>query len=118
MNNKAQAMIIAFVYVSIISLYGIYMINCAADFKSIITRDITRMQAYYAGEAGLMRKMSELYAGTVGGFTMEYNSGSTANPEDKRAWDVTVAFPAGSVVETFVGSGIFIYIIRAIVQET
>lgn len=57
-RNKAQAMVVVFIYISVVSLMAIYLMMYAANLHSIVIREINHTRAFYAGEAGLIQSLS------------------------------------------------------------
>ncbi|MBU4479368.1 MAG: hypothetical protein KKH34_09845 [Candidatus Omnitrophica bacterium] len=62
-NNKAQAMVIVFVYLSIVSLIGIYLMTYAMNLHDLAVREIYHSRAYYLAEAALIINLTRLYTG-------------------------------------------------------
>ena len=62
-RNKAQAMVVVFIYISVVSLMGIYMMIYAANLNRIIIREINHAKGVYAGEAALIQSFTQLCAG-------------------------------------------------------
>ncbi|MCP4648991.1 MAG: hypothetical protein GY853_02760 [PVC group bacterium] len=60
-NNKAQAMVVVFVYISVISLIAVQITTYASSLRKFVGREILHTKAFYAAEAGLIRKMEEFY---------------------------------------------------------
>lgn len=58
-KNKAQAMVVVFIYISVVSLMGIYMMVYAANLNQLVIREINHTKAFYAGEAGLINSFSQ-----------------------------------------------------------
>jgi hypothetical protein len=67
-KNRAQAMVVVFVYISVVSLMGIYLMMYAANLHSIVVREINHTRAFYAAEAGLIRTLAR--HGSGGSFTV------------------------------------------------
>jgi len=63
-KNKAQAMVVVFIYISVVSLMAIYLMMYAANLHSIVIRNINHTRAFYAGEAGLIQSLARQGAGT------------------------------------------------------
>ena len=63
-KNKAQAMVVVFIYISVVSLMAIYLMMYAANLHSIVVRDIAHTRAFYAGEAGLIQSLASQGAAT------------------------------------------------------
>lgn len=59
-RNRAQAMVVVFIYISVVSLMGIYMMTYAANLHNLVIREINHEKAFYAGEAALIRAFSQL----------------------------------------------------------
>ena len=59
-RNKAQAMVVVFIYISVVSLMGIYMMVYAANLHNMVIREINHTKAFYAGEAALIQSFSQL----------------------------------------------------------
>lgn len=62
-NNKAQAMIVVFVYIGVVSICAVALMYYAAYFNHTVSYQLNHTNAYYAGEAGLVRAATELYNG-------------------------------------------------------
>lgn len=62
-RNKAQAMVVVFVYISVVSLIGIYMMLYAANMHNLVIREINYTKGFYAGEAALIQSYSQLCNG-------------------------------------------------------
>ncbi len=62
-RNKAQAMVVVFIYISVVSLMGIYMMVYAANLHNMVIREINHTKAFYAGEAALIQSFSQLCTG-------------------------------------------------------
>ena len=54
-KDKAQAMVVSFIYLSVLSLMGIYMMSYAKGLNQLIVREVNYAKALYAGEAALMQ---------------------------------------------------------------
>jgi len=63
-NNKAQAMVVVFVYISVVSLLAIYLLTFASNLHNIVVREISHARAFYAAEAVLVGSLVDLWAGT------------------------------------------------------
>ncbi len=59
-KQKAQAMVVAFIYVCVISLIGIYMMTYAKNLHDIVVREVRHSMGFYAGEAGLINAFASL----------------------------------------------------------
>ena len=59
-RNKAQAMVVVFIYISVVSLMGIYMMVYASNLHNMVIREINYTKAFYAGEAALIQSFSQL----------------------------------------------------------
>ena len=70
-KNKAQAMVVVFIYISVVSLMGIYMMVYAANLNNIVTREINHTQAFYAGEAALIQGFSQMCNEGAAALTMD-----------------------------------------------
>ncbi|MBU1088186.1 MAG: hypothetical protein KKD05_11810 [Candidatus Omnitrophica bacterium] len=57
-REKAQAMVVSFIYVSIVSLIAIYMMSYAHNLNKVVSRDIKHSMSFYAAEGALIRVMS------------------------------------------------------------
>ena len=62
-RNKAQAMVVVFIYISVVSLMAIYMMVYAANMHTMVIREINHTKAFYAAEAALIRGYTDLCAG-------------------------------------------------------
>ena len=62
-RTKAQAMVVVFIYISIVSLIGIYMMMYAVNLHNMVIREINHTKAFYAGEAALIQSFSQLCDG-------------------------------------------------------
>ncbi len=56
---------VVFIYISVVSLMGIYMMIYAANLNRIIIREINHAKGVYAGEAALIQSFSQLCNGGV-----------------------------------------------------
>lgn len=65
-REKAQAMVVAFIYVSVIGLIAVYMMTYAHNLHNIVVREIKHSMSFYAGESALIRGMSALHPPLVG----------------------------------------------------
>ena len=77
-KNKAQAMVVVFIYVSVVSLMGIYMMVYAANLNQTVIREINYEKGFYAGEAGLIQSFCE--GGTAETITFPPPPGKTSTP--------------------------------------
>ena len=59
-NNKAQAMILAFVYLGAIAILSVVLLYYANSINRQMAKALNHTRAYYAAEAGLVRKLMEL----------------------------------------------------------
>ncbi len=59
-REKAQAMVVVFIYISVVSLMGIYMMVYAANLHNMVIREINYTKAFYAGEAALVQSFTQL----------------------------------------------------------
>lgn len=66
-RNKAQAMVVVFIYISVVSLMGIYMMVYAANLHNMVIREINHEKGFYAGEAALIQSFSQLCNGEAAG---------------------------------------------------
>jgi hypothetical protein len=93
-RERAQAMVVAFIYISVASLMAIYMISYANNLHQIVVREINHSRAFYAGQSGLVRALADLTAGetvsdqNIGGITVTTNSAGVA--QDNRVITSTV----------------------------
>ena len=78
-KNKAQAMVVVFIYISVVSLMGIYMMVYASNLHNMVIREINYEKGFYAGEAGLIQSFSQLSSG-AGGAAVTMTFGDLANP--------------------------------------
>ena len=78
-KNKAQAMVVVFIYISVVSLMGIYMMVYAANLNKMVIREMNQTKAFYAGEAALIQSFSQLCVGGVPDVSMEFPFGMTAD---------------------------------------
>ena len=62
-RNKAQAMVVVFIYISVVSLMGIYMMVYAANLNKLVIREINHAKGFYAGEAALIQSFSQICNG-------------------------------------------------------
>ncbi|MFH1092870.1 MAG: hypothetical protein V1739_01790 [Candidatus Omnitrophota bacterium] len=62
-RNKAQAMVVVFIYISVVSLMGVYMMVYAANLNTLVIREINHTKAFYAGEAALIQSFASLCGG-------------------------------------------------------
>lgn len=96
-REKAQAMVVVFVYISVMSLMGIYMMLYASNLHNLVIREINYQRAFYAAEAGLLHSYSNLCNGGGG--------------------DLNLSFPPMTVGVTATGIGNGFSRIRAIVSD-
>ncbi|MBU0634571.1 MAG: hypothetical protein KKB82_02650 [Candidatus Omnitrophica bacterium] len=73
-NNRAQAMIMVFVYIGVVSICAVAIMYYAAGFNQAVVYQLNHAQGYYAAEAGLVHRITELYNGTActDSFNLEY----------------------------------------------
>lgn len=71
-RNKAQAMVVVFIYISVVSLMGIYMMVYAANLHNLVIREINHEKAFYAGEAALIQSFSQLCNGEAAAVNMTF----------------------------------------------
>ncbi len=57
-NNKAQAMIVVFVYVGVLALIAVYVTTYANNLHRMAVKNINHTKAFYAAEAGIIRQMA------------------------------------------------------------
>ena len=57
-------MIIVFVYISLVSIVGLSLMVYASKLKTLVGRHILNKKAFYAAEAGLIMRITQLYNGT------------------------------------------------------
>ncbi len=62
-REKAQAMVVSFIYVSVVALIAVYMMNYAKNVQNIVVREIKHSMSFYAGEAALIRAYTALHTG-------------------------------------------------------
>ncbi|MBU1044661.1 MAG: hypothetical protein KJ915_09740 [Candidatus Omnitrophica bacterium] len=62
-REKAQAMVVAFIYISIVSLIAVYMMAYANNLHNVVVRNIKHSMSFYAAEGALIRVMSLLSLG-------------------------------------------------------
>ena len=70
-REKAQAMVVAFIYVSVVALIAVYMITYAKNLHNVVIREIKHSMSFYAGEAALIRAYVALNTGTAFPTTMD-----------------------------------------------
>ena len=71
-RDKAQAMVVVFIYISVVSLIGIYMMVYAANLNTLVIREINHDKAVYAGEAALIQSFSQLCNGGAAAVNMTF----------------------------------------------
>ena len=71
-------MVVVFVYISVVSLMGIYMMVYAANLHNMVIREINHEKAFYAGEAALIQSFSQLCNGAGAAVNMTF--GDPADP--------------------------------------
>ncbi|MCG2712191.1 MAG: hypothetical protein L6416_07720 [Candidatus Omnitrophica bacterium] len=76
-RNKAQAMVVVFIYISVVSLLGIYMMVYAANLHNMAIREINHAKAFYAGEAALIQSFSQLCNGGAAAVNMTFGNPAT-----------------------------------------
>ena len=64
-RQKAQAMVVSFIYISIVSLMAVYLMSYAHNLHSLVAKELKHSQAFYAGEAAMIRAMTECYRGAT-----------------------------------------------------
>ncbi|MFH1062999.1 MAG: hypothetical protein V1747_08990 [Candidatus Omnitrophota bacterium] len=69
-REKAQAMVVSFIYVSVIGLIAVYMMAYAHNLHNVVVREIKHSMSFYAGESALIRAMSALHTGVAFPATM------------------------------------------------
>ena len=63
-------MVVVFIYISVVSLMGIYMMVYAANLHDLVIRDINHEKAFYAAEAALIQSFTELCNGRAAPLTV------------------------------------------------
>jgi len=71
-NNKAQAIIIIFVYMGVVSLMGIFLIKYAANLNHLVVQQLNHAKAVNAAEAGVIRRLTERYNGATAGASYSF----------------------------------------------
>jgi len=64
-REKAQAMVISFIYVSVVALIAVYMMNYAKSLHNVVVREVKHNMSFYAGEAALIRAYVALNTGAA-----------------------------------------------------
>jgi hypothetical protein len=60
-REKAQAMVVAFIYVSVIGLIAVYMMTYAHNLHNVVVREIKHSMSFYAAQSAVIRGMSALH---------------------------------------------------------
>ncbi len=76
-KNKAQAMVIVFVYLSVISLMGIYMMTYASNLHTFVAKEVKHQKALNAAESGMVMAMVRMSNGLGGNFAFTTVTGIT-----------------------------------------
>lgn len=90
-RESAQAMIVVFVYISVVSLIGIYLMLMAGNLHSLVAREIRLTQAFYAAQAALVRSIE---AGAARNFEFGPMTATTTVQADPNGTGLTNLYTA------------------------
>jgi len=98
-KNKAQAMVVVAIYISVVSLLGVYMMVFASQLNNQVVREYNHLRGVYAGEAGLIVSISRMFTNTANGAVALTFSPITVNVTSTA---VGVGFQLRSVVSNWI----------------
>lgn len=108
-KNKAQAMIVVFIYISIVSLIGIYLMLLASNLHEQVIRQINHSRGFYAAEASLINAFLRRSGGTTWGSSV-MTFPATSDTSGAGGGGITV-----NIIRTNIGNGVTR--LRAIAQS-
>lgn len=89
-NNRAQALILVFVYISLVSIVGLSLMTYAGKLRKLVGRHTLRARAFYAAEAGLIMRMTQLYNITAVTPNITFPDTTIMDGAYDQAWTCTV----------------------------